>query len=456
MKISIFGLGYVGCVGMGCLAEYGHKIIGVDLNSTKVDFVNNGKPTIIEKDIDKIIYRQWKNGNISATTDTVKAITESEISFICVGTPSTPTGHLNLDAVFAVAKQIGIALKEKGTFHVIAIRSTVTPGTNRKITEIISEVSNLEPETDFTVVSNPEFLREGLAIEDFKKPSITLVGTENKNAAQILKDVYANVDAPFIVSSICVAELMKYASNSFHALKITFANEIGCICKSLGVDSHELMEIFCMDTKLNASGAYLKPGFAYGGSCLPKDLKGLRTIAHDNYIVCPVIESIEISNENIKNRVCSEIQNFGKRSVGFVGLAFKSGTDDLRESPIIDVIEKLLGKGYDIKIYDKNVHISQLTGANREFILNKIPYIYKFVTDDLSEVLAGSETIVVVNNFENLEKRLMEIPEDKIIYDLARVWKSELPIRKNLFGIAWPVNSGDENTCEGNLDTLIA
>ena len=300
MNISIFGLGYVGCVSLGCLAQNGHHVIGVDVNELKVNLINEGKATIIEKDIDTIIKEQRENNNISATLDHKSAVLNSDVTIICVGTPSTNNGHLNLDYINQTAKQIGEALKEKNLFHVIVIRSTVLPGTNKKAGEIISEVSGKKRNIDFAIVSNPEFLREGSAVEDYYNPAITVLGSDCDRAIKIVESVYDDIKAPIIKTDIEVAEIIKYVNNTFHALKICFANEIGNICKKMNIDSHKVMNIFCKDTHLNISPYYFKPGFAYGGSCLPKDLKALKTISHDNYLTSPIIESIHSSNENQK------------------------------------------------------------------------------------------------------------------------------------------------------------
>ncbi len=325
MNISIFGLGYVGCVGMGCMAQHGHRVIGVDPQPSKVEFINSGRPTIIEKDIAGIIAERHAQGMISATSDTVAAIGGTDVSLICVGTPSTAQGHLDLSAVRKVAAQIGEALRHKTSRHVIALRSTVLPGTGQTVSKIIAESSGREAGKDFAVVSNPEFLREGTSVEDFNQPPYTLIGTECPWAVDVMREVYARIDAPFITTKPAVAELMKYVCNSFHALKITFANEIGSICKALEIDSHELMDIFCQDTQLNISPAYLKPGFAFGGSCLPKDLRALRTIAHDQYLQTPLLESIERSNTLQKERVLQRISAAGKQNVGLPGARVQGG-----------------------------------------------------------------------------------------------------------------------------------
>jgi GDP-mannose 6-dehydrogenase len=436
MNLSIFGLGYVGCVSLGCLAQNGHNVIGVDISETKVDLINDGKTVIVERDIDAIILQQYKLGRISATKDSIEAIRNTEVSFICVGTPPTINGHLNLSAVFNVAEQIAKGIKQKDGFHVIALRSTVLPGTNEKMIDIIQKQSGKSPDRDFAAISNPEFLREGTSVHDFYNPPYILVGGRNENAIAKMRNIYEGINAPFIITEVKIAEMIKYVNNAFHALKITFANEIGNLCKKMQIDSHKLMEIFCMDNKLNLSAYYLKPGFAYGGSCLPKDLKAIKTIAHDFYMDCPLIENIEKSNENQKEIAFNRILTYGKKNVGFLGLSFKFGTDDLRGSPIIDIIERLLGKGFNVLIYDKNVRLSQLIGANRKFILDKIPYISNFITDDPVELIEKSDVIVIVNKEEEFKNVVEKIPEKKFIYDLVRL---DVTGRKknNYDGIAW-------------------
>lgn len=397
MKIAIFGLGYVGCVSTGCLAQNGYQIVGVDINPIKVDLINNGIPTIIEKDIDTIIARQHKEGKISATLDYLDAVRKADVSFICVGTPSLETGQLNLEFVYETGRQIGEGLKKKDEFHVVVIRSTVFPGTNEKVGEIISEVSGKIPDKDFTVVSNPEFLREGSAVEDYYNPALTVVGSENGQAVSILREIYRNVKAPFIQTDIKSAEMIKYINNAFHALKISFANEVGNICKSIGIDSYKVMDLFKRDDRLNISRAYFNPGMAYGGSCLPKDLKGLATIAHDNYVKVPVIGSIGISNDLQKDRIMTLIQKNGKKKIGLLGLAFKKGTDDLRYSPSVALAEELLGKGYDLEIYDKNVQLSALIGANKGYIDQHLPHISGLLKKNLREIANEAELIVIAH-----------------------------------------------------------
>lgn len=419
MDISIFGLGYVGCVSLGCLAQNGNKVIGVDILPLKVDLINQGKPTIIEKDIDRIIDEQHSMGNISATTNYADAIEKTDVSIICVGTPASPAGHLDLTHIFNTASQIGRSLQNKNTFHIIAIRSTVLPGTNQKVGEIIAEESGKTRNIDFAVVSNPEFLREGSAVEDYYHPAITVLGSDNQKALDIMAKLYEKIDASIEKVEIEVAEMIKYVNNSFHALKVSFANEIGNICKKMNIDSHEVMRLFTLDTHLNISPYYFKPGFAYGGSCLPKDLKALNTLAHDYYLESPVLQSIEKSNEIQKANAIKLIEKTDKNKVGILGLSFKAETDDLRFSPIVEVIEHLNGKGFKIKIYDKNVILSRLVGKNRSFIEEKLPHINQMLSENLTEVIEWAEVIVIANK-DDMFSRIQPANHQNII-DLARI-----------------------------------
>ena len=435
MNISIFGLGYVGCVGAACLAKLGHNVIGVDVNENKVKLINEGKPTIIEEGIAELCKEAHDKGLMSATTVAAEAVAETEISFIVVGTPSSKEGHLNLNYIYNVASRIGKALANKDRFHIVAIRSTVLPGTNKKVGEILEQESGKKRGVDFTVVSNPEFLREGTSVNDYFNPPLTLVGTDSKEAEEKFRELYKGINAEFICTDIKVAEMMKYVNNTYHALKIVFGNEIGNICKALDVDSHKVMEIFCKDKQLNISPYYFKPGFAYGGSCLPKDMKALKTLAHDKYVDVPVIDSIFQSNENQKKNALNIIMSKGKRNVGILGLSFKAGTDDLRCSPIVDVVEALLGKGFNLRIYDKNVKISELTGTNKDFIMAKIPHLQHFVTDDMDSVIENSDVLVITNKEKEFKEILKKYPH-KIIIDLVRAWK-EVDYQGIYEGISW-------------------
>jgi GDP-mannose 6-dehydrogenase len=435
MKISIFGLGYVGCVSLGCLAKNGHQVIGVDINQLKVDLINKGLPTIVEKDIDTIIAEEFAKGKISATTSARDAVLDTDLSIICVGTPSSPQGHLNLNFIHKTAEQIGEALREKDSFHVVVVRSTVMPGTNRVLGEIIEKFSGKKRGEAFSVVSNPEFLREGSAVKDYYNPAITVIGGDHQEALQIVASLYEDLDAPIEVTEIEVAEIIKYVNNSFHALKITFANEVGNISKSLGIDSHKVMEIFCKDTHLNISQAYFKPGFAYGGSCLPKDLKGMATLAHDFYLQAPVITAIQESNENQKTMVFDLIQQTGKKNIALMGLSFKEGTDDLRYSPSVDIAERLIGKGYTLKIYDNNVHLSKLFGANKEFIEQHLPHLSDLITDDPQEAIQDAEVVLFNHKGFDPTPYMDDLATKSSLIDLVRI--PDLEQMENYNGLCW-------------------
>lgn len=433
MNISIFGLGYVGCVGIGCLASQGNKMIGVDVSDVKVDLINSGKPTIVEKDIEELIAKGYKDGKISATLDYKYAVKNSDISFICVGTPSAENGHLNLNYIYQTAKEIGEALKDKDAFHIVVIRSTVFPGTNAKISEIIENESGKHRNVDFAVVSNPEFLREGTAVNDYLNPPLTVLGSSCSKAIDVMKELYAPMNAPIEVVSIEVAEMIKYVNNSYHALKVVFANEVGQICKKLGIDSHEVMRIFCMDKQLNISPYYFKPGFAYGGSCLPKDLKGLKTLAHDLYLDTPVLASIDESNQNHIQFAIKQIESTGKKKIGVLGLSFKAGTDDMRNSPIVNIIEYLYGKGYEIKIYDKNVSISRLIGKNKSVIMEKLPHLNSLLCDKIEDVTEWAEMLVISTKEESFKQ--LKPKAGQPVFDLVRI--KELENEDNYNGLCW-------------------
>ena len=452
MKISIFGLGYVGCVSLGCLAKNGHQVIGVDVNKNKVDLVNKGLPTIIENDIDEIIKEQHNKGNISATVDSKEAVLASEISIIAVGTPSSVYGHLDLKYIFKVAENIGKALKEKDDFHIVAIRSTVLPGTCDKVAEIIASISGKKRNEAFAIVDNPEFLREGSAVRDYFNPPLTLIGSDNAVAAERMASLYKSLPGEIIITDLKVAEIMKYVNNTFHALKISFANEVGNICSALDIDSHQVMDIFCKDKQLNISNYYFKPGFAYGGSCLPKDLKGLKTLAHDLYVKTPVIEGIGITNENQIERAIRMIQKFPNKKLGFLGLSFKEGTDDLRNSPAVRVIEAMIGQGEEIAIYDKNVNLTILTGTNKDFIDTRIPHLSKLLIADLDTIIAESEVLIICTKEKEFEQKLIQVA-DKTIIDFVRL-SEQLLDKKNYHGINWGISSSSGQNYISSEDTV--
>lgn len=433
MNISIFGLGYVGCVSAGCLANMGHKVIGVDISKVKIDLINNGKATIVEENIDPIILKAYNKSLLIATDDANFAVQNSEISIICVGTPNKENGELDTSHLETVCFQIAHSLKNKKKFHIIVIRSTVIPGTSIKLIRLIEKYSGKKINIDFGFAINPEFLREGTAVYDFYNPPMTVIGSESEKVIIALKKLYKEINAPIEIVNIGVAEMIKMVNNSFHALKVAFANEVSCIAKSLKVDSNKLMELFVMDTKLNLSKYYFKPGFAYGGSCLPKDLKALNTISYGKLINTPVISNIENSNQAHIKRAIDKILSFKLNEIGILGISFKEGTDDMRNSPIIDVIEFLIGKGYKIMLYDKNVELSSITGKNKEFIVNKIPHIAKYIVSDAEKFIKLSKLIVVNSNDKEIFKKLKNT--NKKILDLKN--NGELKKLKYYYGLCW-------------------
>jgi GDP-mannose 6-dehydrogenase len=410
LKISIFGLGYVGAVSAGCLANDGHDVIGVDPVQTKVELINSGRSPIIEAEIDGIIASNARGGRLRATDNQANAVRETDLSFVCVGTPSQANGNLDLRYIRRICEQIGQALKDKATRHTVVVRSTVLPGTMHGIViPVLEEFSGKKAGVDFGVCHNPEFLREGSAVKDFNCPPKTVIGELDQASGDMLAALYQKIDAPLIRTDLETAEMVKYVDNSWHALKIGFANEIGNLCKSFAVDSHEVMKIFCQDKKLNISSAYLLPGFAFGGSCLPKDLRALTYKAKTYDLDLPIMTSILPSNEVQVTRGLQLIMEKGHKRIGVLGFSFKAGTDDLRESPMIEVIERLIGKGFDLRIYDKNVHIASLVGANRDFILNRIPHISKLMVSSIDDVLDHAQTVVIGNkdpDFQEIPERL--------------------------------------------------
>ncbi|GGY85100.1 nucleotide sugar dehydrogenase [Pseudoduganella plicata] len=422
MKISIFGLGYVGAVSAGCLATDGHDVIGVDPNRTKVDLINQGTTPIIEKDIGEMISKTVKDGLLRATTDVRDAVLNSDMSLICVGTPSQLNGNLDLSHVRKVCEQIGEAIKEKDSFHVVVARSTMLPGSmSAVVIPTLEAASGKKAGVDFGVCNNPEFLREGTAVYDYYHPPKTVIGETDERAGEMLVKLYEKMEAPMVRTDVETAEMVKYTDNTWHAVKVAFANEIGNICKAVGIDGHKVMEIFCQDTKLNLSPYYMKPGFAFGGSCLPKDVRALTYKARSLDLELPLLDSILPSNRKQVEKGVKMIVDKGTRKVGILGFSFKAGTDDLRESPLVDVIETLLGKGYELKLYDKNVNLAALTGANQDYILNHIPHISKLMVNSMEEVLAFADTIVIGNGAAEFKQVPGLLKDGQTIVDLVRI-----------------------------------
>src|SRR5436853_4722381 len=376
MRISIFGLGYVGCVSAACFARDGHEVIGVEVSPIKVEIINSGRSPIVEPGVDELIQRAVDAGKLRATMDAADAVRESDISLVCVGTPSHHNGSLDLTYIKRACQQIGEAIATKPRHHIVVMRSTMLPGTiEQTVIPTLEIYSGKRAGRDCGVAINPEFLREGTSIADFNNPPFTLIGADDEDTAGPLARLYANIDAPLLTVRVKEAEMVKYACNTFHALKVTFANEIGNICKALNVDSHKVMEVFCKDTKLNLSPYYLKPGFAFGGSCLPKDLRAINYKAKELDVDVPMLDSILASNRRQVERAVEMVLATGRKNVAVLGLSFKSGTDDLRESPMVALVETLLGKGMKLAIYDRDVELARLFGANQAYIERGIPHI---------------------------------------------------------------------------------
>lgn len=436
MKLSIFGLGYVGAVSCACFAKLGHQVIGVDVNQQKVDMINSGNSPIVEKDLDEYIEEGVNKGAIQASTNIHQAVQNSDISIVCVGTPSQINGNIDLSYIYRVCEDIAHSLKDKDTFHTVVIRSTVVPGTIRECALLIENISGKKHLEDFGVASNPEFLRESTAIYDFWNPPYTVIGTNSAKSEQHLEELYKSIDAPVFKLKPEESEMIKYANNNFHALKITFANEVGNICKELGVDGHKVMEVVSRDTKLNLSPYYMKPGFAFGGSCLPKDVRGLNYRAQLLDVSTPLLNSLLPSNAYQVQRGLQLVYNTGKKKVAFLGFAFKAGTDDLRESPMVEMIETLLGKGYDLSLYDNNISLSKLMGKNKDYLTGRIPHITRLLRDDFEEVVNNAEVIVIGNKSPEFEVVLNKARPNQTIIDLVRIDKEQVT-SENYVGICW-------------------
>lgn len=436
MKISVFGLGYVGAVSGACLANSGHQVIGVDVSQDKVDIINSGQCPIVEPGLPGLIKKVTQDGQFSATTNAAEAIAKTDITMIAVGTPSDDTGNVNLDAVQQCVGDISRYLVNKDGYHVIVIRSTVPPGTTDLLMSVNAELTEAVDNERIGFVMNPEFLREGSSIEDFIDPSVTIIGENSKKAGDVIEGLYSFIDSPVVRLSLPEAEMIKYVNNAFHALKVTFANEIGAVAKSLSIDSHAVMDVVCRDDKLNISKKYLMPGFAFGGSCLPKDLRALNHIAKHRDLELPLLDSMLPSNQTLIDRTVSRIQKYGKRKVGFLGLSFKRNTDDLRESPYVTLAERLIGKGFELKAFDKNVSVSKLIGSNQAYVEQHLPHIDSVLSDSLDEVFSHAE-ILVVCNYETIYEDILAAQRDeKIIVDLARL-PDALRGGTSYDGLAW-------------------
>ena len=438
MKVSIFGLGYVGSVAAASFAADGHDVVGVDVNSNKVTAVNDGHSPIVEPGLDGLLRSGVESRRLRATTSTAEAIAETDLSLVCVGTPSRKNGSLDLKYLIRVCEQIGDALKDKSTYHVVVIRSTVLPGTTHAhVIPTLEAHSGKKYGDGFGVAVNPEFLREGTALKDFRNPPLTLVGHNHASDAAPTKALYDQVDAPLYSTSIRVAEMMKYTSNAWHAVKVVFANEIGNLCKRTGIDSHDVMDIFCRDEKLNLSPYYLKPGFAFGGSCLPKDVRALQYRAREVDLEMPLINSVLGSNQLQIQHALDRITDIGRKRIGILGFSVKAGTDDLRESPMVVLGEALLGKGYELCIYDRNVSMARLMGANKEYIEQQIPHLSRHLCDSVDDVIARSDVIVIGNAAPEFSEAVTRCRSGQTIIDLVRIPIDFTALQADYDGICW-------------------
>jgi GDP-mannose 6-dehydrogenase len=438
MKVSVFGLGYVGCVSAAAFASNGHDVVGVDVIQDKVDAVNEGRSPIVEPGLDDLLRSGVAEGRLRSTTSTEEAVRATELSLLCVGTPSRKNGSLDLTYLLRVCEQIGTVLREKDSYHVVVVRSTVLPGTTHgHVIPTLEKASGKTYGKQFGVAVNPEFLREGTAIHDFTHPPLTLVGHNHAADAVPTKALYEQIDAPLFSASIRVAEMIKYTSNAWHAVKVVFANEIGNLCKRVGVDSHEVMEIFCQDHKLNLSSYYLKPGFAFGGSCLPKDVRALQYRAREVDLQMPLLNSVLESNRLQVGYALERIVETGRKRIGLLGFSFKAGTDDLRESPMVILAEALLGKGYQLAIYDRNVSLARLMGANKQYINEQIPHLSQHLCDSLEELVDRSDVVVIGNGSPEFSQAVTRCRPDQTVIDLVRIPLDFSKVAAQYDGICW-------------------
>ncbi|MDJ0909470.1 MAG: nucleotide sugar dehydrogenase [Woeseiaceae bacterium] len=421
MKISIFGLGYVGAVSLACLSRDGHEVTGVDIDTSKLDLISSGKSPVVEEGILELMEEVAASGRVSVTSDAGEAIQATELSFVCVGTPSLPNGGQDLTALKRLSKQLGEALAAKDDSHIVVIRSTVEPGTVESVViPLLEEHSGKKADEDFHVCFQPEFLREGSSIRDYDNPPMTVVGVRNDSPLESLRSIFGNLACKFIPTDIRTAETLKYACNTYHSLKITFANEIGRICQAIGSDSLQVMELLCEDKQLNISKAYLRPGFAFGGSCLPKDLRALLYLGKMHDVETPMLSGVLPSNRVHVEHALKTILERGDREIGVVGLSFKSGTDDLRESPLVDLVERLIGKGINLRIYDPEVRVSRLIGANKAYIENVVPHIGSLMCDSVETAIDGAGTVIVGLSGDDIVSSLVEhCVEEQFIVDLV-------------------------------------
>jgi GDP-mannose 6-dehydrogenase len=435
MRINIYGLGYVGSVSAACLAAAGHDVLGIDIDRAKVDSINRGESAVVEPGLSDLINQGVASGRLRATVD---QIADADISLVCVGTPSNENGSLCLDYIARAASQIGEFLKTAASYHVVCIRSTVLPGTiGSVVVPLLEQHSGKKAGRDFGVCMNPEFLREGSSIKDFYAPPFTIIGEIDSRSGDTVARLYEGIPGEVIRTELGISEMVKYAGNAYHALKVTFANEIGTICKRLGLDGRKVMEIFCKDDKLNVSAAYLQPGFAFGGSCLPKDMRALLHRAKELDLEPPVLRSVLTSNTNQVEEAYRLIRKTGKKKIAMLGLSFKPGTDDLRESPIAELIEMLLGKGHEVSIYDKEVSLARLHGSNKSYIEGTIPHISRLMKPTIQGAIEGSEVIVVAKRSPEFREALTNMNGHYVVDLASIVTQVDADKESQYEGICW-------------------
>jgi len=439
LSISVFGLGYVGSVSAACFASRGHRVIGVDVNPAKVEMMESGRSPIIEASVNELVAEGNRACRLHATIDSIAAVLESDVSFVCVGTPSLRNGKPDLSHIETVTREIGAALRQKKSGHTFVLRSTVLPGTTESIVlPILEQSSGRRAGIDFTVAYNPEFMREGSAVADFLQPPYTILGAQDPSHLAALRDLYKQTPGKVFETSIAVAEMVKYLSNAFHAVKVTFANEVGTLCKHLNVDAQAVTEIFTSDTRLNISRAYLSPGFAFGGSCLPKDLRALTHKAKELDLKLPMLESLLPSNAEHVERAVEAVMRTNRRKIAQLGLSFKAGTDDLRESPQVQLVKRLLGEGYEVKVWDQDVSLGRLAGSNRQYIEEVIPHIGSLLAADLEDVLKWGEVVIIGNKSVKKDELSRHLRKDQIVIDLVNLDKTlRASATSSYEGICW-------------------
>src|SRR5882724_1909331 len=438
MKISIFGLGYVGAVSLACLARDGHSVIGVDVDEAKLELIRGGKTPVVEEGMVELMARVAASGKVSVTTDVIQAVLDSELSLICVGTPSAPNGSQDQSAIVKLAHDLGRAMRAKADGHVFVFRSTLVPGTVEDVLRpIVERESGKRDGEGFHVCFQPEFLREGTSIRDYDRPPFTVVGANGAAALTRLRELFGHLPCEFVHTSIRAAEMVKYCCNNFHALKITFANETARLCEAMSVDAFQVMDLVCKDRQLNISPAYLKPGFAFGGSCLPKDLRATMYLAKTRDVELPMMGNVLQSNRIHVEHAIAKVLASGRRRVGMIGLSFKTGTDDLRESPLVLIAEQFIGKGLSLLVYDPEVHLSRLLGANRRFIEQHVPHIGSLMREEIESVIGESDILVVgLSDAKIFEALARHAREDQIILDLVNI-PQRGALRSKVMGLCW-------------------